>query len=506
MANLEQTFAEFDQGAPGSRHFGRRWIFALVSTAAMVTVAALSNLDGHILMYLAGCAGALLLVLGLVHTARHRELLIIAVLFTEMLTSTLLVPSEASTAARYGLNFILCAPLLPVIWRSEMAWKGGFRLLLFYFTWCLVTVTYSLAPAYSLGRLLISMLLAAALCVVAFDVQDKDDVARLLRNYVVGCGIILVILTVAAVVLPSGLTHTSSEMIDANGNPIRGTIDYASGGIPRFIGIFGNPNEVGALTIVTIGAALAYWSAASKRIRFLLAGMIALSAAFGIAADSRSAVAAAAIGWFAFAVWRYRWRGLLLFAVGGVLLTVAISVTTGHLSDYVARGDVTTLTGRTDIWHYAIQRVEERPLFGYGYEVEGEIYQSKYFPIWWGPWDEGPRSSLHDLYLSHLIGIGIPATLLWLYIMLRPWVMLARRDEDPWGLKPIGLLIVLPMLILGLSESSAGDCHYATGVLFVLCWAIAERERLIDAPRVANEQETQLNPTSPSAIAFPRVR
>ncbi|MGH7932228.1 MAG: hypothetical protein ACREQN_03565, partial [Candidatus Binataceae bacterium] len=39
-------------------------------------------------------------------------------------------------------------------------------------------------------------------------------------------------------------------------------------------------------------------------------------------------------------------------------------------------------------------------------------------------------------------------------------------------------LIVVPVLILNCAESSAGDCGWVLGLLFVLAWALAERYRL----------------------------
>ncbi len=424
------------------------------------------------------------------------------ILLVEMLSSSFLFPQGVNTTARYGLDFLFCAPLLPLLLRRGILRKGGFRLLTIYFAWCLFTVAYSLVPAYSLGRALSSMLLIASLAVLAFDVTDQDGVADLLRNYLVGCGIIVALVAFAALFLPHNITFSSIEMLDANGRPIPGTIDYASGGISRFVGIFTQPNELGALVIVTIGAALAYWKFASKRGRLLLAALIATAAAFGIAADSRSSMAASMLGVLAFLVWKYRWRGLLACAAVAAALVLAMAFTVGDLDSYVSRGNVASLTGRTDVWNYAMNQVKASPLLGYGYEVEGQIYQLKYFPLWWGPWDEGPRSSLHNDYLSHLVGVGVPATLFWLFIILRPWANLFRQKDDPWALKPIFLLIVLPLLILNCAESGAGDCHYSTGLLFMLCWALAERARLLRSEKTAQDN-TSANtaPTLISAIA-----
>ena len=92
----------------------------------------------------------------------------------------------------------------------------------------------------------------------------------------------------------------------------------------------------------------------------------------------------------------------------------------------------------------------------------------------------GPHSSLHNGYLGHAIGVGIPATAFWLYIVLRPWVFALRQKEDPWNLKPMFFLIVVPILINNFSEQLLDD--FGGGIvalLFGLVWAIAERYRVL---------------------------
>ena len=101
-----------------------------------------------------------------------------------------------------------------------------------------------------------------------------------------------------------------------------------------------------------------------------------------------------------------------------------------------------------------------------------------------------------------MVGVGVPATLLWLFIILRPWASLFRHEDDPWGLKPLALLVIVPLLILNFTESGAGDCHYTTGVIFVLCWAIAERARLLAIERAAHDRREARARMSPGFAAI----
>lgn len=179
-----------------------------------------------------------------------------------------------------------------------------------------------------------------------------------------------------------------------------------------------------------------------------------------------------------YVVWRYRAKGILLFIAAGVVGIAAMPIFGRDIGDYFTRGNVTTLTGRTEMWQFVVHAIEDHPLRGYGYEVAGALLMSKYFPVWYGPWDLGPASSVHNGYLSHAAGVGIPATLFWLFITLRPWFFLFRQKEDPWNLKPVMLLVVIPLLIHNLTEAALGDFLGAEGLLFGLVFVIGERYRL----------------------------
>lgn len=72
----------------------------------------------------------------------------------------------------------------------------------------------------------------------------------------------------------------------------------------------------------------------------------------------------------------------------------------------------------------------------------------------------------------------MPAMLFWVFFFMRPWVWLFVRNQDPWRFKRMFLLVIVPILVLNMVETTAGDCRYAVGLLATLCWALAERRRL----------------------------
>lgn len=365
---------------------------------------------------------------------------------------------------RYPLYLLFCAPLLPQIWRSGILSQGCFRLYAIYFAWAFVSAAYSLVPLFSLGRAIASGLLFVAICSVALDVDNDDQFQRVLRYVVLACAILTAIIAITAVVPAFSSAWFFDEELGAQ----------------RFQGFFDSPNQVGEVNMITIGAVLACWhslrGAARKSAAALL---IVLSIVLMIVSDCRSAMVAIALSVAAVAAWRYRMRGVLAVAGCAVLLVFVASQLSPQVMLYLNRHDITTLTGRTEVMNFSLHRLMDQPLLGYGFGVEGQIFQNKYFPFWDDLWTTGPRIPIHNGYLSRAIGLGAPAAFFWLFLFLRPFVAIFAGPGDRYGLKqPVVLLLVLPVLILYLSETLGGDCRYPAGVVSTLVWAVAERQRL----------------------------
>ena len=433
----------------------------------------------------AGLAAAAAIGFAAILAYRHPQWRIFALLLiVETLPSANFLPLTGADrpALRYPLYLLFCAPLLPRMWRSGILTRGGFGLYSIYFAWAFVSATYSLVPVFSLGRAIGSSLLFVALCSIAFDVDNDDEFQRVLRYGFGACAILTVLIAVTAVV-PA---FSSAWFFDAEL------------GRDRFQGIFDSPNQVGEVNMITIGAALACWSSLrALSWKIAAAALIVVSAVLLVVADSRSAAVAMVVSVAVLAFWHYRWRGAFAVIMGGALAVFAASQFSPQTLLYLTRHDVTTLTGRTEVMQFSFHRLMDSPLIGYGFGVEGQIFQNKYFPYWDDLWTTGPRIPIHNGYLSRAIGLGAPAAFLWLFLFLRPFAALFAGRDDPYGLKkPVVILLVLPVLILYLSETLGGDCRYPAGVVSTLVWAVAEKQRLRlskadNAP--ADENEWQHN-------------
>jgi O-antigen ligase len=393
--------------------------------------------------------------------------LILALVAEEIIPYLNFIPVDPNT--RWFLRYPLLIPLtLPFAWlalRERLFWRGYYKLLIVFWVWALVTVSYSLNPEVSLGRLLPTLLLFSAILVIAESVTKADDFQLILGRLALGCGILQILDAIAYLFLPA--------VLGGSGDTLRATwiIDPMSGGLPRFGGVFTNPNAVGAVATVTVLTGVAHWHAVRGRLyRSLLLLSMGVSIFFSVIADSRSETAAAVIGCVAYYIWKDRWRAVL---VVGALAVVAVLAMPLVNPAYMDRG-LTTATGRTEAWAFELRMIAARPIRGYGYQVEGEIFRNRYWTNWQDFWAQGAQTALHNGYISIAIGVGLPALMLWLIAFLAPWCALLRQEADPWGLKPMFFLVAIPILFLSLDESVA-EPRSILGIMVWVSWAVTVR-------------------------------
>jgi O-antigen ligase len=438
---------------------GARFTFVAVGLSAVALAALLSPPDT--LIYLGAALGAIALVLAGGFTARDRAWLGCFLVLEELLPYANILPfdPESRWFLRYPLLLALTLPAAPQAVRSGILWAGGFKALTIYYMWAAVSVLYSIAPATSAGRLVPAILLYAALAVLALEVKSREDLERLMGYFALGCGIMVAIDLIALVALPSELSWRREEDLE------------------RFSGLFGAPNVLGDVFQATCGAAFFCWRRTAGLRRAALILVVAGATLLAILADSRTPFITLLAGIGAYAVWKLRFRGVLLCAAAILAAVVGWNAVAETTRAYFNR-DVTTLTGRLDAWQFEWHAIKEHPFLGYGYAVEGEIFRSRYFQNWEEFWNRGANTPLHNSLFSTAIGVGVPALLLWLFVTIRPFVDVFRRKEDPWHLKPFVLLVVLPILLNGITESLVAEPRYPRGILFVFCWAVAERRRM----------------------------
>jgi O-antigen ligase len=433
----------------------------LIGMVALGLLALLMLSFPILILGVAAVAGGILIVWAARRVQANGAYLLCALLLVEELSGASFLPltNEQLFMVRYPLLIAFCGVAAWTAFRNSEILQGGFLCYLMYLALGVISISYSLLPTYSAARILAAILMFMAIVRIAREVTNREDIVKLFTWFSIGTGIVWTAVLISLVTMPYDVVWDVEEL----------------SGVIRLKAIYGSPNQLGEIALATIGAGMVIWSYTSGWKRALLSAQMAIAFVLGVLADSRSPFVGLAVGGLLYLLWRYRLRAmpiiLALAAVSFVLLTQLNPA-------YLTRGDVSSLGGRTDIWKFAITKIEQSPLIGYGFEVEGEIMKAHDFPIWWGPWEDGPRSSLHSDYLSKAVSLGIPALVFWVFFFMRPFLSLLRRKDDPWNLKPLFFLVVVPILILDVNEGTAGDCRYAVGMIATLCWALAERQRL----------------------------
>src|SRR5260370_31018679 len=102
--------------------------------------------------------------------------MVFALTLANLMMAGALIPDTIQTAGHYALDFAICIPIVPFVWRSGILAKGGYRLYVVYFLWAVVTLCYSLDPVVSIGRLARSVLVFFAVVATVSDIESREDV------------------------------------------------------------------------------------------------------------------------------------------------------------------------------------------------------------------------------------------------------------------------------------------------------------------------------------------
>jgi O-antigen ligase len=145
--------------------------------------------------------------------------------------------------------------------------------------------------------------------------------------------------------------------------------------------------------------------------------------------------------WFSISRLPLRQRLVLLAFASALGLLVLGAVILNLEAVLAAFGRDATLTGRTDIWAYAWQMSEKRPLLGYGYGIFWEVDAYAQYIKDTFKWS---IASAHNGYLDIMLGLGWLGLALAVAFMGTMAFRLIARARDP---EPGVLVFALPTLV-----------------------------------------------------------
>ncbi len=265
-----------------------------------------------------------------------------------------------------------------------------------------------------------------------------------------------------AVVMGLTLALGAGLLFDlGSGALIDGTVEGRAPGLTT------GPTTLGRLAAlnIVISAGLVTWTRAWNRRMLLPWIAIATSVAALAFAETRTAMVAPLVGLAYGGLRRLsplnRW---LVVAATAILAVAAIGISSAftEVLSFGERGDPTTVSGRTDIWPFVVDLIARRPLLGYGWGAEGEIFEQAVLN---GRF-RFVAGTTHSIVLAPLlsggvVGFGLFATAIGSAVHL-------RRRVDPWVLAP-----VLTILFGGLTEAIIHKPSVSTIILSGALAAVA---------------------------------
>ncbi|MGP1395799.1 MAG: O-antigen ligase family protein [Inquilinaceae bacterium] len=287
---------------------------------------------------------------------------------------------------------------------------------LLYCGWAAFTVVVSPTPGRTIG---------AAFALMAWLLIAHAIGARLSERDI----LVLILRTVALFIIVSWILFLFVPSMGA----------AVTGDIVRMTGLGGKPNNLSQIAYIYLIALSAYWldprfrgqrGGQLSQICWMVIALLAL--ALIVAANSKSVMGA--IVFTMFIIFLQRRRSTLLAGIVGLWMIFGLALvpdpigTFSALFESVSRtgsvSEVTSFTGRTEIWATVVDQIRQSPLIGHGYGATRGIMQ-QIFANEWGQ----TTTSAHNMILQSLLDVGVIGTVLFCLLLWENAKLFFRRPS-----------------------------------------------------------------------------
>lgn len=241
----------------------------------------------------------------------------------------------------------------------------------------------------------------------------------------------------------------------------------------RFQGLTGHPNTLGALCMISYPVLLWKYQHIQHRYKIWVALVLCAVIMLHLFSGSRASLAASVFG---FTVWYSLLNNkalaliLIFMTFFGSVFLLQVKPSSFERSESKR---ITDFTGRSDFWLGSIELIKERPLFGYGYDVGGKIWDDPRFNKNQYLWIGSSRTSLHNGYLNIAIGLGITGLLIWAFFIIPPIWRCLQLPSSYY--KAFILVILFQALLINFFETSITSSRGQVSLVFWFCWILALR-------------------------------
>jgi O-antigen ligase len=240
----------------------------------------------------------------------------------------------------------------------------------------------------------------------------------------------------------------------------------------RFQGLAGHPNTFGTFCMIAYPVLLWKYSRCRTMTKwFIIFAMIAF-VVLQVLTGSRTSIFVSVLGsltWLL--ILKEKRKFLLMVGLIPVLAVFAVFFKPSSF-DREESSSLRTFTGRDEIWRAGVTLVLEKPIFGYGFEVSGKIFEDpRFYTKGYSLWSGSARSSLHNGYLSVAIGLGLVGFLPFCIVLFIPfWLSLHSRTDE---YKAFVITIMSMCIVTNFIESVIVGGSNILSIIFWITWVIA---------------------------------
>jgi O-antigen ligase len=321
---------------------------------------------------------------------------------------------------------------------------------------CLASAPFSPTPLYSLAWAFKLFLVVLILVLCSGAIRDLNDIEAFFSSSFWGLVVVTMVCVARAIADPSSVFEGGRLSELASPAALA-----ASAGSLTLLAVILNSlrKRIWLLGFVFVGAAVMIMSGGKAGI---VGGIVSVTLFFLL--QKRPV---AAFGWL-----------LAVVALGSVILAATPLAT--HFTTYYKRGELSTVTGRTELWQAAWPEIVQRPIVGHGYlasrflseEVEGTFPEAGHMH----------NGFLEALYNNGVIGLTI-IVLIHLVIVRNLWLALKRLPSREGKLLAVGSwAIYVNLFINGLFSATFGGAARAPFMLLLALLVISEKLRTMADP------------------------
>ncbi|HEX2868555.1 MAG TPA: O-antigen ligase family protein [Ignavibacteriales bacterium] len=243
----------------------------------------------------------------------------------------------------------------------------------------------------------------------------------------------------------------------------------------RFLGLWDHPNTLGAFCMLSYPVLLwKYGKSESLNSKLIIVGLGLLTVFMQYLTGSRTSIVVAVAGLITWFIVQKKLLRAGLIAAFFIVLTVLVTQLKPEVFQRDGGKSITDLTGRDEFWKGAKILISERPLQGYGYSVEGKVWEdARFYDPKNSLWIGSSKASLHNGYISVAIGVGLVAFALWCLVLLVPLWRVSFTPQS--GYKALIISMIIMMLLSNFAESAITGGNSIDSIFFWIAWVLAGR-------------------------------